>query len=61
MRTRNRKSIEVILKCRFDVPIVLEIQEKEMDNAINMIQGKKYLEALLNSIQRGRFTKMEEN
>jgi len=61
MRTRNRKSIEVILKCRFDVPIVLEIQEKEMDNAINMIQGKKYLEALLNSKQRGRFTKMEEN
>jgi len=42
--------IEVVLECKFDGPIVLETQEEDIDNARNMAKGRKYLEALINSI-----------
>lgn len=39
--------VKVILECKFDGPVVLETQEEDIDDARNMVQGRKYLNALI--------------
>jgi len=42
--------VEVILECKFDGPVVLETQEEDIGDALNMVQGRKYLNVLIDSV-----------
>jgi len=47
-----RGLFEEILRSKFHRPIVLETQETEINNAVNMAAGRKYLEMILADIHK---------
>jgi len=44
--------VKVIHECKFEGPVVLETQEEDIDDARNMFQGRKYLNALIDSVTK---------
>lgn len=45
-----RALVEVILECKFEGPVVLETQEEDIGDARNMVQRRKYLNVLIDSV-----------